>query len=87
MHGDDGGVVDPGGRACLGPGAGQQDGPVALGHVERGGQLLDRDGSVQHLIVGTPDPAHAALAYRVGEPVAPREELALHLIHVAPQCS
>ncbi|GAA5081528.1 hypothetical protein GCM10023336_75480 [Streptomyces similanensis] len=34
-----------------------------------------------------PHPPHAAPADGVGEPVAAREELALHLIHVSPQCS
>jgi hypothetical protein len=87
VHGDDGRVVDPRGRARLGPGPGEQHGLVAVGHVERGRQLLDGDGPVQHLVVRTPHPAHAATADGVDEPVAPRQQQALHLIHVSPQCS
>ena len=62
VDGDDGGVVDPGGGARLRLGAGVQHGPVALGDVERGGQLLDGDGAVQHLVMRAPHPAHAAAA-------------------------
>lgn len=87
MDGDDGRVVDPGGGPRLGVGPGEQPGPLALGDVQRGCQLLDRDGAVQHLIVGTPNPAHATAADGFDKPVAAREEQALHLIHVSPQWS
>ncbi len=87
VQGDDGGVVDPRRRARLGPGTGEQNGLLALGHVQRGRQLLDGDGTVQQLVVRAPHPAHATAADDVDEPVAAREELALHLIHVSPQCS
>ncbi len=87
VHGDDGGVVDARRGARLGAGAREQPVQVALGDVERGGQFLDRHGPVQDLVMRTPYTAHTAAADRVGEPIAPRHELALHLIHVAPQCS
>ncbi|PPS68592.1 hypothetical protein BZZ08_07386 [Streptomyces sp. MH60] len=87
VHGDDGRVVDPRRRARLAPGARQEYGLVALGDVERGGQFLDGDGPVQHLVVCAPHPAHAAAADGFPEPVASRDEPALHLIHVAPQWS
>lgn len=84
VHGDDGRVVDPRGSARLGPGTGEQYGLIALGHVQRGRQLLDRDGTVQHLVMRAPHPAHSAAPDGVDEPVTVREEQALHLIHVSP---
>lgn len=87
VHGDDGRVVDPRGRPCLGLGTRQQHRTVTVGDVERGRQFLDGDRPVEHLVPGTPYAAHAPAADRVDEPVAAREKLALHLIHVSPQWS
>jgi hypothetical protein len=49
--------------------------------------VADGDHPVQHLVVSAPHPAHAAAADGLGEPVAACYQQALHLIHVAPQCS
>lgn len=87
VHGDHGGVVDPRRRTGFRPGPRQQDGLVALRDIERRRQLLDGDGPVEQLVVRSPHPAHTAAPDGVGEPVATRQEQALHLIHVAPQCS
>ncbi|CAM5728440.1 hypothetical protein STENM223S_00951 [Streptomyces tendae] len=87
VHGDDGRVVDPRGGPRLRARACQQGGLFAVGDVERGGQFLDGDGPVQHLVVCAPHPAHATAPDGVAESVAARDERALHLIHVAPQWS
>ncbi len=73
VDGDDPGVRDARRRPRLLLRPGVQDEPVGLGDVQPGGQLLDGDGAVQHLVVGPPDLAHAAPAEHVAQPVAPRQ--------------
>ena len=89
MDGDDPRVRDPGSRARLLLRAGVQHGPVRLGDVQSGGQLLDCDRPVEHLVVGAPHLAHAASAQDVTETVTSGQYdsrvRSLRVIHVCPR--
>ncbi len=74
VDGDGGGVPDPGDRLGLGEGAGHQPAPLVLVHTGREPQLLHRDVAAQHLVLGPPDRAHAALPEHGRQPVAAREQ-------------
>jgi hypothetical protein len=58
-----------------GRGAGLAQGPLLSGVAVAGGQfvrqldLLDRDIPVEHLVVGHPDPPHAAGTERLAQPI------------------
>ena len=49
-----------------------------VGEPGRRHDLLDRDVAVQHLVARQPDPAHAAGADQVEQPVATRDQQLMH---------
>lgn len=79
VHDDDVGVGDPGGAAGLAAGALVERGELVVVQVRRDVQLLQRDLTVEQLVLGAPDRAHAAAAYAVDEAVPPGDQPAVVL--------
>jgi hypothetical protein len=73
VDGDHAGVVQPGGGPRLAHRAGEETGPLR-GRLGQQQDLLDRHFPFKKLVTGTPDPAHAALAHRLGQQVASRDQ-------------
>jgi len=73
VHGDHGRVAQPGRRPGLAQAARARQAPLGVREPDREDHFLDRDVTVQDLIAGAPDHAHAAGPDGLRQPVAPRD--------------
>ena len=77
---DDVGMIEAGGRARF-----DVEALAAFFAVDhRRDHLLERDGAIEHRIVGLVDQAHPALAERRDDLVSPADHAAIRVCHVRP---